>query len=197
MGYADMCVLLDEDHGFQRLLGLRLLADLGIGTALEAADGSEALDLLRERSLPPDVVLVDLDMSGMDGVEFIGLIAQHKLAPAIAVVSAMDAVLLHTVQVMAQASGLRVLSSVEKPLTSDKLQQVLGLLSTKVGTVGAADPAVQVNLEQLRQALADGHIVPHFQPQAEFGNGKIVSIEGSRAGFSRTDTSCMRPISSR
>jgi EAL domain-containing protein (putative c-di-GMP-specific phosphodiesterase class I)/FixJ family two-component response regulator len=176
MQYSDMRVLLVEDHAFQRRLGLRLLEDLGIGNVLEAAEGFEAIELLRSMPTPPDVVLVDLDMPGMDGVEFIGLIAQHRLAPAIAVVSAMDAALLHAVQVMAQASGLRVLGSVEKPLSAAKLTHVLSLLDTAVG-LGATDPAVQVNVEQLRQALADGHIVPYFQPQAEFGNGKIVGVE--------------------
>ncbi|MBS0194519.1 MAG: EAL domain-containing response regulator [Proteobacteria bacterium] len=177
MEYSSLSVLLVEDHGFQRRLGLRLLADLGVGTVLEAAEGFEALDLLRGLPKPPDVVLVDLDMPGMDGVEFIGLIAQHKLAPAIAVVSAMDAALLHSVQVMAQASGLRVLGSVEKPLSPDKLQRVLGLLDSTVGAVAAADPDVDVSLEQIREALDAGSIVPHFQPQAEFGNGKIVCVE--------------------
>ena len=37
---------------------------------------------------PPDVVLVDLDMPGMDGIEFIGHVAQERLARSIAVVSA-------------------------------------------------------------------------------------------------------------
>ncbi len=176
MHYSNLRVLLVEDHAFQRRLGLRLLEDLGIGEVLEAAEGFEAMELLRALPVPPDVVLVDLDMPGMDGVEFIGLIAQHKLAPAIAVVSAMDPALLHAVQVMAQASGLRVLGSVEKPLSGDKLAQVLALLDTRVG-LDESDPEVQVNLDQLRQALADGQIVPYFQPQAEFGNGKIVGVE--------------------
>ena len=30
MGLTDLCVLLVEDHGFQRRLGLRLLSDLGL-----------------------------------------------------------------------------------------------------------------------------------------------------------------------
>ncbi|MBS0211875.1 MAG: EAL domain-containing response regulator [Proteobacteria bacterium] len=177
MEYSSLSVMLVEDHGFQRRLGLRLLTDLGVGTVLEAAEGFEALDKLRGLPAPPDVVLVDLDMPGMDGVEFIGLIAQHKLAPAIAVVSAMDAALLHSVQVMAQASGLRVLGSVEKPLSPDKLQRVLGLLDGAIGTVAAADPDVDVSLEQIREALDEGRIVPYFQPQAEFGNGKVVCVE--------------------
>src|SRR5471032_1722436 len=131
MRHTDMCVLLVEDHDFQRMLGLRLLGELGIGTVLEASGGFEAIDLLRSLDKPPDVVLVDLDMPGMDGVEFIGLIAQHGLAPAIAVVSAMDAALLHAVQVMAEALGLRVLGSVSKPLSSDRLRHVLTLLETE------------------------------------------------------------------
>src|SRR5690606_25299517 len=100
MGLADLSVMLLEDHGFQRRLGLRLLADLGIDTLHEAADGLAALEQLRAMERTPDVILVDLDMPGMDGVEFIGVVAEEKLARAIAVVSAMEPALLHTVQMM-------------------------------------------------------------------------------------------------
>ncbi len=176
MGLAGLCILLVEDHGFQRRLGLRLLSDLGLTRLHEASDGFQALDLLRAMPEPPDVVLVDLDMPGMDGIEFIGIVAQERLAHSIAVVSAMEPALLHTVQVMAKASGLRVLGCVEKPLTPGKLTTVLSVYETEVGA-GAAVLDVDVTLEQARDALARGEIHPNFQPQAEFTNGKIIGVE--------------------
>ena len=120
--------------------------------------------------------LVDLDMPGMDGVEFIGLVAQEQLARSIAVVSAMDPALLHTVQVMAKASGLRVLGAVEKPLSPGKLTHILSLYESTPAVVGD-DVAISVDFEQVQQALANGEIFPYFQPQAEFANGKIVGVE--------------------
>ncbi len=176
MQKSDLCVLLVEDHDFQRRLGLRLLVELGVGSALEAPGGFEAIDMLRSMEKPPDVVLVDLDMPGMDGVEFIGLIAQHRLAPAIAVVSAMDPALLHAVQVMAEALGLHVLGSVAKPLTADRLAHVLSLLDTKPAAK-APFALVQRTVEQVRTAFDSGLIIPWFQPQAEMHNGRIVSVE--------------------
>ena len=176
MSLADLRVLLVEDHGFQRRLGLRLLGDLGLTHLHEAADGFQALDLLRSLPEEPDVVLVDLDMPGMDGVEFIGIVAQDRLAHSIAVVSAMEPALLHTVQVMAKASGLRVLGCIEKPLTPGKLTTVLSLYETGPGPT-AMPSDVEVSLEEVRDALAHGDITAHFQPQAEFGNGKIVGVE--------------------
>ena len=176
MSLAGLRVMLVEDHGFQRRLGLRLLSDLGIAELTEAADGFQALELLRTSESPPDVVLVDLDMPGMDGIEFIGHVAQERLARSIAVVSAMDPALLHTVQVMAKASGLRVLGAVEKPLSPGKLTHVLSMFEAGPGPVGEA-VAVEVTLDQARDALARGDIQPFFQPQAEFGNGKIVGVE--------------------
>ena len=176
MKYSDMCVLLVEDHDFQRRLGMRLLVELGIGRAVEAAGGFEALELLRSMEKPPEVVLVDLDMPGMDGVEFIGLIAQHRLAPAIAMVSAMDEALLHTVQIMAEALGLRVLGCVPKPLSIERLAHVLSLLDTEPSSK-TAYALVQTTVEQVRAAFEDNLIVPWFQPQAEMHNGKIVSVE--------------------
>ncbi|MFT3807950.1 EAL domain-containing protein [Arenimonas sp.] len=176
MSLAGLRVMLVEDHGFQRRLGLRLLSDLGIAELTEAADGIQALDLLRRTETPPDVVLVDLDMPGMDGIEFIGHVAQERLARSIAVVSAMDPALLHTVQVMAKASGLRVLGAVEKPLSPGKLTHVLSMFEAGPGPVGEA-AAVEVTLDQVRDALANNQIQPYFQPQAEFSNGKVVGVE--------------------
>ena len=176
MQFSNMRVLLVEDHDFQRRLGSRLLVELGVGSVIEASGGFEALEMLRAMDTPPDVVLVDLDMPGMDGVEFIGLIAQHRLAPAIAVVSAMDAALLHAVQVMAEALDLRVLGSVPKPLSSDRLRHVLTLLETEP-VAKAPYALVETTVEQVRAAFEAGQIIPYFQPQAEMHNGKIVSVE--------------------
>ena len=121
MSLSDLRVMVVEDHGFQRRMALRLLVEAGVGATSEAADGAEALELLRTLAHPPDVLLVDLDMPGMDGVEFIGHVAQHRLARAIALVSALDSAVLNTVQTMARAYGMRVLGGIEKPLTSGKL----------------------------------------------------------------------------
>src|SRR3546814_14028613 len=64
-------------------------------------------------------------MPGMDGVEFIGHVAQGRLARGIALVSAMDPALLAAVQAMARAYGLAVLASIVKPLTVEKLRTLM------------------------------------------------------------------------
>ena len=68
MALNELQVMVVEDHGFQRRIALRLLAELGVEKVLEGADGLHALAVLRQQPAPPDVVLVDLDMPGMDGI---------------------------------------------------------------------------------------------------------------------------------
>jgi DNA-binding NarL/FixJ family response regulator len=63
----DVRVLIVDDHDLFRS-GLRnLLEEEGVQVVGEAAAGQEALDLVRE--LAPDVVVMDLNMPGMGGVE--------------------------------------------------------------------------------------------------------------------------------
>ena len=60
-------VLIVDDHDLFRT-GLRnLLEEEGVQIVGEAAGGQEALDIVRE--LAPDVVVMDLNMPGMGGVE--------------------------------------------------------------------------------------------------------------------------------
>ena len=191
MSLSGLQVMVVEDHGFQRRIALRLLAELGIERVLEGADGLHALDVLRKQDAPPDVVLVDLDMPGMDGIECIGHIAQERLARTVVVVSALDPALLNTVQTMARAYGLRVLGSVEKPLTRDKLENVLAQVGEHAGDE-QDDGDAEFSVQSLAEALHAGEIVPWFQPQVEFGNGKVVGVE-ALARWERPDGSVVRP----
>src|SRR5438093_3111777 len=64
---ADVRVLIVDDHDLFRS-GLRnLLEDEGVQIIGEASAGQEALNIVRE--VAPDVVVMDLNMPGMGGVE--------------------------------------------------------------------------------------------------------------------------------
>ncbi len=64
---ADVRVLIVDDHDLFRS-GLRnLLEDEGVQNIGEASAGQEALNIVRE--VAPDVVVMDLNMPGMGGVE--------------------------------------------------------------------------------------------------------------------------------
>jgi DNA-binding NarL/FixJ family response regulator len=66
-GAEDLRVLVVDDHDLFRT-GLRnLLEDEGVQVVGEAAGGAEAVRIVRE--LAPDVVVMDLNMPGMTGVE--------------------------------------------------------------------------------------------------------------------------------
>ena len=191
MGWNDLKVMVVEDHGFQRRIAVRLLGDLGVQQVLEGADGLHALEVLRQQPAPPDVVLVDLDMPGMDGIDCISHIAHEHLARSVVVVSALDPALLNTVQTMARAYGLRVLGSVEKPLTRDKLESVLNRFDDTAGEI-PDDALAEFSVQDLADALANGEIVAWFQPQVEFGNGKVIGAE-ALARWERADGSVVRP----
>lgn len=173
---ANLSVMVVEDHGFQRRIALGLLQELGLTQLSEAGNGKSALAELERLAAPPDVILVDLDLPEMDGIEFIGHVAARKLAHAVALTSALDPALLNTVQGMARAYGLRVLGVVEKPLTTAKLADTLSLFDAAEDP-RAAEPAITIDQEALRRGLEANEFEPFFQPKVEIGSGHVVGVE--------------------
>jgi len=191
MAFAKLSVMVVEDHGFQRRMALRLLAELGVSRVYEAVDGHEALAALRALPEIPDIVVVDLDLPGMDGIELIGHLAQAKLARAVVVASALDAALLNTVQTMARAYGLRVLASLEKPLTSAKLAEVMTAYELQDEDLDD-EVGVEISRESIEDALAAGEFISYFQPQVTLSNGHVVAVE-ALARWRHADGQLVRP----
>ncbi|HET8555591.1 MAG TPA: EAL domain-containing response regulator [Rhodanobacteraceae bacterium] len=174
--FAQLSVLVVEDHDFQRHVALRLAKQLGVGTTLEAADGRSALTVLGEQQQTADVILVDLDLPHMDGIEFIGRVARDGLANAVIVLTALDPALLNTVRIMARASGMRVLGTVEKPLTRAKLTEALDLYFTS-DPMDDEDLHPDIDEGLLAEALANDAFEAWFQPQVAIDSGFVTGTE--------------------
>jgi AmiR/NasT family two-component response regulator len=74
-------VLIADDESIIRLDLKTLLEEMGHTVVGEAADGERALDLAR--SLRPDVVIMDIKMPVMDGLDSAKVIAEEKIAPVV------------------------------------------------------------------------------------------------------------------
>jgi CheY-like chemotaxis protein len=81
-------VLIVDDHPSFRASARFLLEDEGFEVIGEAADGSSALRAVE--ALRPDVVLLDVQLPDIDGIEVAARLAQNGSAPAIVLTSSRD-----------------------------------------------------------------------------------------------------------
>ncbi len=161
--YAGCSVLVVEDHDFQRRTTLTLLRGLGVGTLSEAADGAAALALL-DRASAPDVIVCDIDMPGMDGVEFIRHVAERRLASAVVIASGLEERVLETVRAASQGYGLQVLGAVAKPLTTASLERMLAAFRPHDASPQPAAMPAAGSVGDLLDAIADGTLRVEFEP---------------------------------
>lgn len=140
-------VLLVDDHPVVRA-GLRaMLADFeGVEVAAEAADGAAALaELAKSRTLGErvDVVLMDLQMAGMDGVTATGRVRALEGAPPVLILTTYDADADIRAALDAGASGYML-----KDAPPEDIRRAV--LAAAAGTRVLA-PDVQARIERTRQ----------------------------------------------
>ena len=87
-GHVQRRILIVDDHAAFRAAARRLLEADSYDVVGEAPDGESAI--AATRSLAPDVVLLDIQMPGMDGFEVAEQLAQDDDPPAVVLVSTLD-----------------------------------------------------------------------------------------------------------
>ena len=174
-------IIADDDTYICNLLR-DLLTDLGAHDVRMANDGVAALRQLQVR--PADVLLCDVNMSGMDGLELLRHVADVADQPAIIVISAESQRILQTAHQLAQAHDLRVLGALAKPVRRAQLEQALRSLGERWGQgepvrppSDAAARIFELTPDELRGGLADGAVLPHFQPKVACATRTVVGVE--------------------
>ncbi|HLA20996.1 MAG TPA: response regulator [Pseudolabrys sp.] len=77
--FAAAKVLVVDDEHYMRKVVRTLLMSIGVRTVYEAADGRAGLELIR--SVAPDVVIVDWEMPGLDGADFVRMVRSPASFP--------------------------------------------------------------------------------------------------------------------
>lgn len=166
-----------EDHAFQRRTIGRMLRSMG-AEVVEASDGRQALDLINSAENVPDVVVCDLNMPGMDGMEFIRHLGEGKRAISVIICSAQDQALLSSVDKMTRAYGVRVLGVIPKPITNSALSDLIARHKMqKLKTVQSISPVTTYTLAEVLHGVEQKQFEPFYQPKVEFSTGRPVGAE--------------------
>ena len=170
--------LIVEDQEFQRNMLVKMLRNMGAASVHTAADGREALEHLKQLDAPVDVIISDLDMPGMDGMEFIRHIGEEGLGTSLIVASGVERGVLTSVETMASAYGINFLGTIEKPVTPRKLEELLQI--GKAAAERRARPrggASEFSLAEIVDGLRAGEFEPFFQPKVCIATNQVVGAE--------------------
>lgn len=173
---TELSVMVVEDSAVQRMHALDLLANLGIKRTLEAENGRHALEVLGGAG-HIDILITDLEMPDMDGVELIRHIAESHQVNALIVVSSRETTILSTVETMAREHGLIVLGIAQKPLSYDNLASLLAKFEP--GQVGARNSEAQYSFsaQELREAIINKQLLLQYQPKVTTHSGVMRGVE--------------------
>lgn len=157
-------VVIADDESIIRMDLKALLEDLGFSVIGEAADGQKALDLTR--SLRPDIVLMDIKMPVMDGLDAAKIISEEKIAPVVLLTAysqkdlverAKDSGVYAYLVKPFQESDLMpaVEISIARYLEQKELESTLGDLEEKLETRKVVDRAKGILMDKYKLSEAE------------------------------------------
>ena len=129
---------------------------------------------------PGSVMLLDLHMPEMDGIEVMRRLAQMPNPPALILISGHDAGVLRSAEKLCHAHGLEVIDSLRKPVLVDTLLQLFKKHIPDANRKKQNDShsiESELVLIELQQAIRNEQLVLHFQPQIEVATNKLSGIE--------------------
>ena len=118
-------ILIVDDIHHTRVLLAEILRAVGINQVVEAGDGAEGLQKMRGHSF--DIVMTDLAMSPLDGIDFVRLLrnspdSPNRMIPVIMITGHL------TVRRIAEARDAGVNEFVAKPITARNVLDRLRLI---------------------------------------------------------------------
>lgn len=179
MGASELRFLIIEDDDFQRDIIAGLLRKLGATQILETASGKDALRIIGETTENPvEIILCDLDMPEMDGMEFLRHLGNSRLNISTIIMSALDSALIASVKKMARAYGISLLGTLEKPVTLANLALLVSSFKHTQDTnkrQPCAGPTFTIH--DVLHGLNNDQFEPFFQPKVDFETGKLTGAE--------------------
>lgn len=174
---SSLRVLVIDDLEEVRDQNRMVLRSAGIHRITDARDGQDAVRILSNPVRAFDLILCDLQMPNMDGIETIRALSFLGVHGAVAVLSIEDEQIMAGAGFLAEAHGLRFIGNVEKPLTPEKLAVVLQRLGEPAPPPTNGMRPESPTAAEVERALANDEFTFLFHPQIEIRSARLHGVE--------------------
>jgi len=144
-------LIFDDDDAIGRLVAR--IATMSGMDAMAVTDAGAFSESLRDD--PPQIVVLDLQLGGTDGVEQMRLLADRQYTGTLVLMSGYDARVLGTARAVGKSLGLKVECVLEKPLRVTELEEVFEHLRSA---------GESLSIERLLTGIANDELLLNFQP---------------------------------
>jgi EAL domain-containing protein (putative c-di-GMP-specific phosphodiesterase class I) len=176
MNRTSLRILVVDDEPFMLTLLERTLRRLGYASVETCADGAPALARLADPTAGADVVLLDLQMPGMDGIEVIRGLVSQGYGGSLVLVSGEDERMLQTAAKLVRAQRIPLLGHLQKPVAPADLAALLDGWQPPQAWQQRV-PGKVYSAEALRAAIAGSQLVNYYQPKVALATGRVEGVE--------------------
>ncbi len=168
-------ILVLDDEPFMLKLLARMLTNQGFTSVALCESGRAALDRVDGVDTRPNLILLDLNMPEMDGIEFVRHLVERNYTGSLILISGEDERMLQTVEKLVQAHKITVLGHIRKPVKPEALSALL----EKWAPSSLDSPNAQkvYGADEVRAAINNGELVNYYQPKVAVATGKLVGVE--------------------
>ncbi len=152
------------------------LTHLGFQRITTCRSGADALTALDAMARPVDVILLDMKMPEMDGVEFTRHLVERAYTGSILLISGEGERLLASAEKLLSAHEMNILGYLTKPIAPKDLAAKLSQVAGGAKVAPAAERK-SYSSEQLHTAIGGGQLVNYYQPIVDVASAQPLGLE--------------------